>query len=422
MANFKTLPQSKIAFTLTIEKAALDKAQASLVKRYKNEVSIKGFRKGHAPDSAVLAAVGPQKLAYDALNQAVDKAYIDFLQTEQVQVIAQPEVDIKDPNKTPLEVNIEVEVFPEVKVGDFKKIKVKTEKIKVEDKEVDEAIKTICAQMGVAKEVKRAAKDGDLVEVDFAGFDDKGEIIPNTNREKTKFRLGMGQFLPDLEAGFKDMKAGDTKEGVKVKFPKDYHSADFAGKTIPFNIKVHSVNEIDPSALTEDQIEQITGKKQDLKALKTQIKETIDANKNKEVEKKAMNEYTLKLAKVVKVELPQSWIDREVSTRIERIKQNPQFIRDPAAFWQQMGKTEKEFHKTLAEDGERDLKIFLALSEIVKTENIELDKDEMDEAHHLAHQHLQQSGSEQPEAHQAEIEKVILNLKIDKFLRAAIME
>ncbi len=213
MANFKTLPQSKIAFTLTIEKAALDKAQASLVKRYKNEVSIKGFRKGHAPDSAVLAAVGPQKLAYDALNQAVDKAYMDFLQTEQVQVIAQPEVDIKDPNKTPLEVNIEVEVFPEVKVGDFKKIKVKTEKIKVEDKEVDEAIKTICAQMGVAKEVKRAAKDGDLVEVDFAGFDDKGEIIPNTNREKTKFRLGMGQFLPDLEAGFKDMKAGTPKEG-----------------------------------------------------------------------------------------------------------------------------------------------------------------------------------------------------------------
>ncbi len=422
MSNYKTLPQSKIAFTLTIEKAALDKAQASLVQRYKNEVSIKGFRKGHAPDSAVMAAVGAQKMAYDALNQAVDRAYAEFLHKEKLQVINQPEVDIKDPSATPLEVKFEVEIFPEVKVGDFKKIKAKKATVKIEDNEVNEALKTVCAQMEVAKEVKRAAKDGDLVEVDFAGKDDKGEVIPNTNGEKTKFRMGMGHFLPDLEAAFKGMKAGETKEAVKVKFPKDYHSEDFAGKTVPFDIKLHTVNEIDPEALTEEQIEQITGQKQDLKALKAQIKETITTNKNKEAEKEAMDTYTKGLAKVVKADLPQSWIEREVGSRLNRLKQNPQFQQDPASFWQNMGKTENEFKKELATEGERDLLIFLGLSEIVKTENIELDKDEMGEAHHLAHQHLQNADDHSSDAHHAEMEKAVLNLKIDKFLRAAIME
>jgi len=422
MSNYKTLPQSKIAFTLTIEKAALDKAQASLVQRYKNEVSIKGFRKGHAPDSAVMAAVGAQKMAYDALNQAVDRAYAEFLHQEKLQVINQPEVDIKDPSATPLEVKFEVEIFPEVKVGDFKKIKAKKTAVKIEDKEVNEALKTVCAQMEVSKEVKRAAKDGDLVEVDFAGKDDKGEVIPNTNGEKTKFRMGMGHFLPDLEAAFKGMKAGETKEAVKVKFPKDYHSDDFAGKTVPFDIKLHTVNEIDPEALTEEQIEQITGQKQDLTALKAQIKETITTNKNKEAEKTAMDTYTKGLAKVVKADLPQSWIEREVGSRLNSLKQNPQFQQNPASFWQNMGKTENEFKKELATEGERDLLIFLGLSEIVKTENIELDKDEMGEAHHLAHQHLQNADDHTSDAHHAEMEKAVLNLKIDKFLQAAIME
>jgi trigger factor len=234
--------------------------------------------------------------------------------------------------------------------------------------------------------------------------------------------MGMGHFLPDLEAAFKGMKAGEEKKAVKVKFPKDYHSADFAGKTVPFDIKLHTVNEIDPTALTEAQIEQITGQKQDYKALRTQVKETIEANNNKQSEKEAMDEYTKALAKVVKAELPVSWIEREVGSRLARLKQEPQYQKDEAAFWQNMGKTENEYKKDLANDGERDLLIFLGLSEIVKTEKIELDKDEMGEAHHLAHKHLQNADDHTSDAHHAEMEKATLNLKIDKFLRAAIME
>lgn len=405
-----------------MEKAAVEKAQKAIIEHYKNEVSIKGFRKGHAPDDAVVASIGAERLSYDALNRAIDKAYVDFLQAEQIQVIAQPQVDIKDPNKDPLEVSIEVEVYPEVKVGDFKKIKIKPTKVEVADKEVEDALQTVCAQLEVATEVKRAAKDGDLLEVDFAGKDEKRETLPNTDGQKTKFRMGMGHFLPDLEAAFKSMKAGEEKKAVKVKFPKEYHSPDFADKTIPFDIKLHSVNEIDPSALTEAQIEQVSGKKQSLKDLKAQIKETITTNKRREAERQDMDAYTKEFGKLVKADLPQGWIDREIESRLQRLQQNPQFQADPAAFWQQVGKTEKAFKADLAKEGERDLLIFLGLSEVVKTENIELDKDEIAQAHHMAHQHLEDESDHQSHAHQAEMEKAVLNLKIDKFLRSVIME
>lgn len=421
MSNYKTLPNSKISFELTIDKAALDKQQSAIIKRYQNEVSIKGFRKGHAPEAAVKTAIGQERLAYDTLNQAIDKAYVDFLQTEKLQVINQPEIDIKDPAKTPLEVQVVVEIFPEVKVGDYKKIKIKPTKVEVNESEIDDALKTVCAQMEIAQEVKRAAKAGDLVEVDFAGKDEKGEIIPETKAEKTKFRLGLGHFLPDLEAAFKGMKAGDEKQAVKVKFPKDYHSTDFADKTILFDIKLHTVNEIDPQVLTAKQIEQITGKKQDLAALKLQVRETIEANQQKATEKKDMDTYTQELGKMVKADLPSSWIDREVATRLHRLQQNPDYQANPAAFWQQMGRTETAFKKDLAQEGERDLLIFLGLSEIVKSEKMELDKDEIEQAHRLAHQHLHNETDHSSTSHQAEMEKAVLNLKIDKFLRLAII-
>lgn len=421
MSNYKTLPNSKISFDLTIDKATLDKHQAAIIKRYQREVSIKGFRKGQAPEATVKASIGQERLAYDTLNQAVDKAYVQFLQVEKLQVINQPEVDIKDPTKTPLKVNVVVEIFPEVKVGDYKKIKTTPTKVEVKESEIEEALKTVCAQMEIAQEVKRAAKDGDLVEVDFAGKDDKGDIIPQTKGEKTKFRLGVGHFLPDLEAAFKGMKAGDEKTAVKVKFPKNYHSSDFAGKTVLFAIKLHTVNEIDPQALTEVQIQEITGKKQDLAALKLQIRETITANKKKTADKQDMDAYTQELGKIVKADLPLSWIEREVGSRLQRFQQNPDYKDNPAAFWQQIGKTETAFKKDLAQEGERDLLIFLGLSEIVKNENLELDKDEMDQAHQLAHQHLHDEADHSSPNHHAEMEKAVLNLKIDKFLRMAIM-
>jgi len=422
MPNYKTLPQSKVSFTLNIDKPAVQKAEKAIVSRYKNEVSIKGFRKGHAPDDAVKASIGAERLAYDALNQVIDRAFADFIQKEKLQVINQPQVDVQDPNKMPMEVKVEVEVYPEITLGKYEKIKVKRTKVDVKDAEVDEALQTVCAQLEAGTPVKRAAQDKDLLEVDFAGHDESGEVLPSTQGNNTKFRLGVGNFLPDLEAAFKGMKAGEEKKGVKVAFPKTYHAPDFAGKTILFDIKLHEVSEINPEALTEEQIEQVSGKKQSVADLKAQIKETITTNKNRETERQDIDAYTKQLATYVKADLPQSWVDREISSRLQRLKQNPQYVQDPGAFWQQIGKTEEAFKKDLAKEGEQDLRIFLGLSEIVKTQNIELDKDEMAQAHQIAQQHLGGDKAPQMHAQAAEVEKAVLNLKIDKFLRTAIME
>ncbi len=421
MANYKTLPKSKVNFTLKVDKTAIENARKTVIQHMKNQISIKGFRKGHAPDDYVVAQVGVQKIAFEAMNQAIDKAYANFIKENNLQVISQPEVDIPSPDSDPIEVKCEVEIYPEITVGDYKKIKVKKEKIEVETKEIEDVLMTVCAQMEAGEEVKRAAKKNDLVEVDFAGIDDKGKEIPNTAGKNMTFRLGQGHYLPDLEKAFEGMKAGEEKKAVKVKFPKDYHSEDFAGKIVNFDVAVHKVSEINPNKLTKEQIQQISGKEQSLDELKESIKKTITQNKTQAKEQEWIADYSTQLAKLVKADLPQSWLDREVSSRLARLKQNPQFQSNPEQFWKAMGKDEEVFKKELASEGEKDLKVFLGLSEIVKTEGITLDKDEKTQAHHIARQNIGHD-HHHGHSHDVEVEKAELNLKIDKFLRSTIIE
>ncbi len=416
MANYKKLPKSKVSFSVKIEKKDLDKAQKTTIARAKNDISIKGFRKGQAPDDMVISYIGPERLAYESLNIALDKAYRDFVTKENIAVISAPEAKMPKKQEMPMKVEFEVEVFPEVKIGNYQKLKIKKPNIKISDKEVDDVLKTVCAQAQIGVPVSRKAKDGDLLEVDFCGKDKDGNILPNTDGKNHKFRIGMGQFLPDLEKGFIGMKAGEDKKAVKVKFPKEYHAPDMAGKTIPFDIKLHNVFEVDPSKLTKEDIKKISGKEQSLDDFKKQVKQTITANKSQGESQKNMTKFNKELAKLVKVELPESWITKEINARIEKVKSSPQYQHDPESFWKKIGKTEEILKKEAKVEAEIDLKVFLGLSEIIKLEKIELDKDEMERAHEMVHHHLSNSKDHNSHAHHAEMDKAILNLKIDKYI------
>ena len=418
MANYKQLPNSKISFTVNLEKGPLEKAQKQVLQSLKSEVSIKGFRKGQAPDEMVLATLGPQRVGEEALNRALDKLFWDFIETEKIRVVSRPEVDLPETQDWPMKVGFKVEVYPEIKLGDYSKIKVKREEPKVTEDDIAEVLQTLCAQMQLSHPVDRAAQDRDMLTVDFVAKDKKGEVLPNTEGKGQVFRVGMGHFLEDLEKAFVGMKAGESKDKVKVKFPKTYHAKEMAGQTILFDIVLHKVEAIDPSKLTEDQIEQLSGQKMKLPAFKEQIKQTITQNKSKEADQKAIQSYEEALLKLVTAELPQSWIDEEVNNRWNQMTQNPQYLANPEGFWAQLGKTEAQFRKDIGVEAGKSLKVFLGLTKIIETENIELDKDEMNEVNIL----VEAQAAQNPQTNKDILrDKIILNRKIDKHLRAQVL-
>ncbi len=414
MADYKQISGSRIEFQLEISEEMIKKAHKSAIESFRKSVSVKGFRKGHVPDDVVLKSVGLERISYEAMNRAIDTEYRDFLVKNDISPVSQPEVEVKDWEKKPLQVRCTVEVYPEIKLGDFQKIKVNSTDVRVEDKELDEVIATIMSDSQLGKKVDRAAKKGDVVIIDFLGRGKEGEIIPRTDGKEQRVRLGMGHFLEDLEKGIIGMKAGEEKKNIKVKFPKDYHSVDIAGKTVPFEVKMHAVEELVVQNFDEAMIEKVTGQKKTVKQFREDLKNMIVGNKTQTENKKAVEAYQEKLVKMTKCELPESWIQGELASRMDKLKASPQFQHDPEAFWKQMGKTEDALKKEFRVSAEESLKSYLALVEAVKQSGTELTDKELKEAQHEAGHAPEHVSKEQA------LEKAVLNRKIDKFLEQAV--
>ena len=418
-APFKKLSHSKISFSFSIEEEDIKKSEKAVIDHFRGEVKAQGFRKGKAPDKVVIEYIGIDRLKYEALNTAVDKKYRDFIMEHKIQPVAAPKIDFSDVKKTPIEIKAEVEVFPEIEVKGYDKIKMTPLKISVDAKEVEETIEHIMSDMKLQKTVKRASEEGDLVEVDFVGKDKKGETIPNTEGKAVPFVIGSGQFLPDLEKAYEGMKAGEEKKAVKVKFPKEYQAKDLAGTSVPFDIKMNSVGEVSAKHIDEKMIEKIVGRKKKIEEFKKDIEQMVERNKRNEEKKKKIGEYNEKLLKTTKADLPSSWIDRECEMRLEEVKQSPQYAHDPETFWKAIGKKEDDLKKQFAKDAGANLTVFLALSEIVKLEKIELDKDETTKAGLIVDQRMSQMGEQANR--EEELQKTVLNLKIDKYLEGLML-
>jgi len=291
-------------------------------------------------------------------------------------------------------------------------------KIKVTEKEIDDVIETILSDMKLGKEVKRAAKAKDLVEIDFRGKNEKGETILNTDAKNHKLRIGLGFMLEDLEKGIEGMKAGEEKKDIKVKFPKTYHAKEMAGKTIPFDVKLHKVEEISAKNIDEDTIAKVTGKKKSIEEFRKDLRELIIGNKTKSEKDKKLREFDQKLAKIVKVDLPESWIAAEVNAQLARLKQSPQFQHDPEAFWKGIGKTEEEIKKDFAKNGEISLKTYLGLGKILEAEKIELNKDEQAELERRVEHQLSHAKDSTPEMKKRLMAQMEQSMKIDKYLES----
>lgn len=408
---------SKISFTLELQEAATTVSFNALVQKHRRTVSIKGFRKGKAPIQNVIASVGIDKLSMEAFERTLDDAYRNFLVEHKIFPVGQPKIDVKSFEEKPVKVDVTVEVQPEVELGDYKKIKVKPIKIEIKDKDITDVIETIMVDMKLGKVVKRGAKKNDLIKADFVAKNDKGEAIPRTEGKDIEFRLGLGHYLPGLEDGYIGMKAGEEKK-VPVAFPADYHSADMAGKTVDFEIKVHEVKSISHKDLDESVVEKIMGEKKSIDEFKEQVKSMITGNKTDTEKKKLLEVYKAELVKKVKVDLPKSWINSEVSDRFDRLKKSPSYQASPDKFWTNLGKTEDQMMKEFESEAKVGLTEYLALVEIIKEEKIELDKEEAENVHTRVHRKLGNDKDHSSSRHERLMSQYVLDAKIDKFLNS----
>ena len=202
---------------------------------------LKGYRPGKVPPKVVRQRFGKQ-IRQEVVSELMQKSYTDAVMQENLNPVGGPQIEPEAGNDSKSFAYVATfEVMPEVELKDLDKLKIEKPEVTIEDSDMDKMILKLRRQKATWDTVDRASAEGDRVVVDFIGTL-KGEEFEGGKGTEVPVVLGQGQMLPDFEKALYGVKGGDEKS-FKVKFPKDYHADDLAGKKADFAITAHTVEE-----------------------------------------------------------------------------------------------------------------------------------------------------------------------------------
>ncbi|QQR83547.1 trigger factor [Candidatus Peregrinibacteria bacterium] len=380
--ELKNLPNSQVEMTITVPHTLFKSCEQKAMEEIRKNAKVDGFRVGHVPEAILREKISPQAIKNETLEQAFIATYPKAVMEHHLSVLEPPAIEVKNTPETDEESFVyvaKVSVMPTAKMGDYKKIKVKKAEIAVDDKQVDEKIELVMQRFATWKDVERAAKMGDRAELKFDGFDEKGEMIPNTSSKNHPVILGSNTMIPGFEAEVVGLKVEEEKS-FKITFPADYHAKEMQGKTVEFKIKLNRLEEKEPQTLDENMIEQITGQKQSVDA----FRESVANDLKKEVETRTENEHqeniVQEIVKITEVELPPVLINQEVDLMIDdRKKQVERQGLQWSDYLLHLKKSNDDVRNELRPSAENRLKARLGIQEIIQAEAITVSDDALQE-------------------------------------------
>jgi trigger factor len=276
----KKLNETKVELTIVCDAKELEAAEQVALAKMAQTMKVPGFRTGKVPASVAAKHADPNALGQQTLENALSKAVAEAFTNENLQALDRPQVDVKKfvPGKE-LEFTAEADVLPEVKLGDYKNLKSKKTKTEVSKDDVNDVIERMRAGFADKKAVKRAAKDGDEVIIDFIGKRD-GVAFDGGTSSDYSLKLGSNTFIPGFEDGIVGHKAGEEFD-IPLKFPEDYHAADLKGAEVVFTVTIKSVNEVVLPELN-DEFAAKAGPFTDVDELKSDVKNELEAQKDRQ--------------------------------------------------------------------------------------------------------------------------------------------
>ena len=345
-------------------------------KKRVKEVRIDGFRKGKCPKNVYLQKFGIESLYMDAIDDACQKSYVKVLEDNKLIPVAEPKMDVKEIDKDHVKFSFTIITRPEVKLGEYKKLDVKKDAVKVTKKEIDEEVARMLSRFAeiVVKDNGKVV-EGNTAVIDFDGFVD-GKPLDGGNGKDYPLEIGSHTFIPGFEEGLVGMKVGETKD-LDLTFPKEY-TKELAGKDVKFTVTVKEIKERVLPELNEDFYADLGY--EDIKTeeeFRKEVEKALKTRKENEVQEKYVNDVLEAAANNLKVEVNPEIIDEEVHRMMNEFDQrlSMQGVKLDQ-YLQLTGVSHEDLHKQMAPEAEKRIKERYLLEEVAEKEKLEATDEE----------------------------------------------
>lgn len=383
------LEHSAAKLTVTVAKEDVANGYKTTLGKYVKQVQIPGFRKGHVPASVLERKYGEQ-IKMEAAGDLIDSVLNEIFQDEKELSnrplpYAQPKMDEMPAFDTAKEFTFTVtyDVFPSVEVKDFNGISVKEPQVSVGDAEVEEELKGIQERNAAVidkKEDEKAEKDN-IVTIDIEEIGEDGKAVEGTKREGFTFTLGTAENVYKIDDDIIGMKVNETKEITK-KYAKTDADKNLAGTTKKYSVTVKQIKVRKLPALDDDLAQDVSDKYKTLADLKADILKNLNIAKDRKIKEIKVNSLLEQLIEKNPIEIPASMLQAELNGRWGQMAQ--QFQTTPEDLERMVVASGQKKEDMLAQwtgDAEKMLKSRIIVDSLLKSKNISVTPEEVEEAY-----------------------------------------
>lgn len=368
------LPKKRLRANVSIVGATRGNAEKNALQKLAQNVNVKGFRPGKAPEHVVREQVSPEALLDQTIREVIPQILKDVYEKEKIDPVILPKIDVV--STEPLTFTITFVEEPDVKVKESG-LKIEKKAHKVEAKDVDRVITQLLKEHTVETLVERAAKDGDVVIADFYGQDKDKKDIEGTKLNNYRIHIGSKTLIPGFEAGVEGMKAGETRE-LNLTFPEKYHAENLAGQPVTFHVTAKEVKEVKMPELTAEFLKEKLGTEKSPDELKKEVEASLISQEERLERERREQEFFEAVRRATKIELAEELVESEMQAMIRDLQQQMEQQQMTLDEWlKQVKKTWADVEKDIRENAEKRLTTRYGVKALIKQKEIVISDDEV---------------------------------------------
>ena len=369
--------QNEATFRVALDNEEWNAEIENAYNRTKNRYKVPGFRPGKAPRRFIEMHYGAGVFFDAAVDLCINRVYREEINKHpELEVFGQPEVSFEKAEEgEAFAFTFTVTLYPQVKLGDYKGIKLPKIEYNVTDEDVDVRIKADLSQAARTVSADRAAVSGDIAVIDYVGTVD-GVEFEGGKAENYELKLGSNTFIPGFEDGLIGAVKGEERD-VKVKFPEEYHAENLKGKDAVFHVKVNDVMYEEIPELTDEFVKE-RGRYETVEEYKADVRSGIE----KSYALRERNERVDAVMKVVtdnaECEVPEKIVDAEVERLYAEFEhQMSHYGIKPEDYLKYNNSSPAQFREERKEPATRNVKMRQVMKAIIDAEKLEVTEEEI---------------------------------------------
>ncbi|WP_299255942.1 trigger factor [uncultured Aquimarina sp.] len=308
--------------TVDIAKADYNDKVENILKDYRKNANIPGFRKGHVPMGLVKKQYGKAVLV-DEVNKLLQDALNKYLTEEKLDVLGNPlpkEQDSFDWDTDDYSFEFELGLAPKFEIKLNGKKAITNYKIVATDEMIDNQITTIQKQYGKLVPKETAEKD-DLINGTFLNEEKEIENQTTISLDKIKGKRNSDKFIGSKVGDVLTLKTkglfsddNDLMNALKVS------QEDVKGLDVEVTFTISEINNQELADLDQDLFDKLYGKDgvKSVTELKEKIKEDAARQFVQQSDQQLLNDVTESVLENTKFDLPAEFLQKWIQTTGEQ--------------------------------------------------------------------------------------------------------